>query len=991
MADSEASDGAQNPAGSRESALSQELARAIAFHESGNLVQAEELYRRILQANPDHPLVLNLLGVVAHQVGNLDVAESLMGKAIALRPDFAEAHCNLGSVLHDAGRIEDAEARFRSAIGQRPELAEAHSNLGNALRALGQFEDAADSCRKAIALRPDLAEAHGNLGNALKEMNRHEEALDAYAQALAIDPDFVESLCNAAATLLTLGRADEAEKHAERALGLHPDLTDAHTILGNAKRALGNMEAAADCYRAALSRNAVSATAHSNLGATLKELGHLDEAADHCRSAIEIEPQFAEAHSNLGAILIALERFDEAIGPIRKAIELAPDIGDAHTNLGHALRHLGLLEEAAASYKNAIALGSATAETHGNLGVTHQELGDLGAAEERYREAIAIDPEFAAAQGNLGAVLNILGRTEEATACLRRAIELDPAFAEAHFNLGFSLNRLGNREQAAAAFRRAIALDGENDMYWAGLAGALDGLAIPAFDEALALDLRTLLAKPTVRVSQIVQPILQLLRHDPEFAPLLDWNDAESHGGGAVTDAVERLSSKPLFLELLALNTVHDLEVETMLTRLRRAALFGLEAGGDTNACPPFIAALALHCFANEYVFSETVDETAAVEKLAAELDGLAENGQELPLASLAAIAAYRPLNGFSWGADLAERTWPDGFDAVIERQIREPMAEQALRQDITQITAVQDTVSQAVRTQYEENPYPRWTKGVLQHKPMTIRAVLESNPLCMAPKHYVTPRKPQILVAGCGTGQQALYVASRYANADVLAVDLSLNSLSYAIRKSTEYGVTNIEYVQGDIMELGSLDRQFDLVDCMGVLHHLKYPLAGWRVLRNLLQPDGLMRIGLYSAAARRCVVEGRALIAERGYSTSPEDIRRCREEIIAAAADGDLEMARLIGFVDFFSLSECRDLLFHVQEHRYTLPEVESTLRELDLDFLGFTLHDQDSEARFKAMNPNPAALASLPHWHAFETRHPDTFRSLYVLWCQSQRAGA
>ena len=61
----------------------------------------------------------------------------------------------------------------------------------------------------------------------------------------------------------------------------------------------------------------------------------------------------------------------------------------------------------------------------------------------------------------------------------------------------------------------------------------------------------------------------------------------------------------------------------------------------------------------------------------------------------------------------------------------------------------------------------------------------------------------PEILVAGCGTGQHALVTASRVSNARVLALDLSLSSLSYALRKSEELDFSNIEYVQGDIMEL--------------------------------------------------------------------------------------------------------------------------------------------------------------------------------------------
>ena len=240
--------------------------------------------------------------------------------------------------------------------------------------------------------------------------------------------------------------------------------------------------------------------------------------------------------------------------------------------------------------------------------------------------------------------------------------------------------------------------------------------------------------------------------------------------------------------------------------------------------------------------------------------------------------------------------------------------------------------------------------------------------------------------MAGCGTGQHALNTASGFSNARVLAVDLSLSSLSYALRKTEELGFSNIEYAQGDIIELGSLARRFDLIECAGVLHHLDDPLAGWRVLVDLLRPGGLMKIGLYSETARRGLASGRTLIAEKGYTPSPEDIRRCRQDIIAMAEDGNGEMADIRKRWDFFGLSNCRDLLFHVQEHRFTLPQIEAALTSLELKFLGFEMRDQRILRKFKEAHPSRSALTSLSLWHKFELENPDTFRGMYQFWCQN-----
>ena len=224
-----------------------------------------------------------------------------------------------------------------------------------------------------------------------------------------------------------------------------------------------------------------------------------------------------------------------------------------------------------------------------------------------------------------------------------------------------------------------------------------------------------------------------------------------------------------------------------------------------------------------------------------------------------------------------------------------------------------------------------------------------------------------------------------RYSNATVLAVDLSLSSIAYAIRKTNELGIANVEYAQADIMELGTLERRFDLIESIGVLHHLEDPIAGWRILTGLLRPGGLMKIGLYSELAREDVVACRRLISDKKYSASAEDIRRCRQDIVSLSAEGNDMLSQIFSKNDFFSMSECRDLLFHIQEHRFTLPQLEETLTELELEFLGFEMREQGALTAFRKCNPQDTDLTSLRLWHQFELENPDTFSNMYQFWCR------
>jgi len=245
-----------------------------------------------------------------------------------------------------------------------------------------------------------------------------------------------------------------------------------------------------------------------------------------------------------------------------------------------------------------------------------------------------------------------------------------------------------------------------------------------------------------------------------------------------------------------------------------------------------------------------------------------------------------------------------------------------------------------------------------------------------------------EILVAGCGTGQHSIAATQRFENARVLAIDLSLTSLCYAKRKTRDMGLENIQYAQADIMGLNSPDllgrggRMFDIIESVGVLHHLADPLAGWRKLLSLLRPGGFMRVGLYSEYARRNEAAAKGFIAERGYRPNPEDIRRFRQDVISD--ENALRFSKLLSARDFYTISECRDLLFHVKEHCYTLPQLKKNLRELDLAFIGFSVHPGIA-TQYRKRFPHDPSQTDLDSWHIFETEHPDTFTGMYQFWAQ------
>jgi SAM-dependent methyltransferase len=263
--------------------------------------------------------------------------------------------------------------------------------------------------------------------------------------------------------------------------------------------------------------------------------------------------------------------------------------------------------------------------------------------------------------------------------------------------------------------------------------------------------------------------------------------------------------------------------------------------------------------------------------------------------------------------------------------------------------------------------------KGIASY----LRAVLPAAPL-----RDDDAAAPDILIAGCGTGQQSVTTAQRFPDARVLAIDLSLASLAYAKRKSAGL---QIEYAQADILALETLGRSFDMIEASGVLHHLADPMQGWTTLLGLLKPGGFMHLGLYSALARTGIAAARQIIAERGYAATAQDIRAARQEFISAQ---EPRFATILSSPDFYSIGACRDLLFHVQEHRLTLPQIDAFLTQHRLSFLGFEL-GATALARYRARFPDEAAMTDLTKWHLFETDHPDTFAGMYQFWVQKTGA--
>ena len=446
------------------------------------------------------------------------------------------------------------------------------------------------------------------------------------------------------------------------------------------------------------------------------------------------------------------------------------------------------------------------------------------------------------------------------------------------------------------------------------------------------------------------------------------------------------IAADPLLHALLISGPICGNRMERFLTMARSAmldeAVGTTQQDGDVVPNLNFYAALARQCFINEYVFACDDEQIRKVTELRGSLIAALDTKIRFPILWLVAVAAYYPLGSLPQAGRLMECRWPDEITVVLVQQIVEPAKEAKLRDTIPRLTDIGDGVSRLVQVQYEENPYPRWVKDATENKPKAIDIFLRQLFPLAAFEPFGQCDAPQILIAGCGTGQHPIGTALRIRDAQVLAVDLSMASLAYAKRKTLEIGLNSIDYAQADLLRLGALGRMFDVIESVGVLHHLADPLAGWRVLLSLLRPGGFMFLAFYSQVARRNITKARAFLAEGGYGSTNDEIRRARQDLVNLEENAEFKAVTTSS--DFFSTSNCRDMLFHVQEHGMTLEVINNFIEENNMLFFGFEI-DRSVINSYKRRFPNDLSACSLSQWSVFEKENPDTFLGMYQFWVQ------
>lgn len=422
------------------------LETGVRHHGSGDLAEAERLYRRVLETQPENADAHYLLGTLAQQAGDPKAAVASLTRAIKANRRNPYYHLALGDARLAQGKPGQAETSYRKALSIDPGSAEATLGLGNLLHSRGRIAAAIKHYRRAIALKPELAEAHNNLGVAL----------------------------------LAEGAAAEAAACFTRALELRPDYPDAHLNLGRVLKGEGKMREAIASYRAALELDPRLAEAHNNLGNALREQGDLEAALTHYRQALAIRPDFAAAHNGLGIALAKGGAFDDAIAAHRRALALRPRQADWHVDLGAALNVLGDVDAAIEHCRTALSIAPDHVRAHQGLAMARRvdtDTGETAGLESLLGKDNLSTTDALSLRFTLGKRYDDAAQFDRAFAHYRIANELKDAELRRR-NLGFDAAAYGEHverliavfDQGFFATRGSLGADSELPVFILGMA-----------------------------------------------------------------------------------------------------------------------------------------------------------------------------------------------------------------------------------------------------------------------------------------------------------------------------------------------------------------------------------------------------------------------------------------------------------------------------------------------------------------------------------------
>ena len=679
------------------------------------------------------------------------------------------------------------------------------------------------------------------------------------------------------------------------------------------------------------------------------------DAEAYCRTLLSKYPKSTFLFSRLSVCLSLQAKYYESLEYSEKLLLIDPQNVSGCHNYGHALMQIGRIDQGIEELRKASRLQKY-----------------IGTDNNKYLRDLIHRGELMLAEG----------ANDWAILAFDEAISISSNSPEAFFHRGRARVSMEQYAEAFDDFGVASALDTSREEYLDWLTQMLDYVEFDHYNKNLDPFFIRILNRRDTDPSAIVNVLLHAIVKHEDLARALDQLQARELSIEELDQIASKISTIAPLLLLLEQTPLPDWSLEKLLVKLRCHMLIQRKSGVHFSQFESLAVSLAHQCYLNEYCYITTEEEEFLVDSLVSEIRKTVDLGLAPDSADLSLVGCYRPLRALNFISSVRHLLVDDKIEGLCREQIDNPACELINARDVKKFKPIVDAMSLEVASQYEHNPYPRWTTLPLG-KSLDLERYI-ARYLFSSSSEIKYPTAPDVLIAGCGTGRQSIMFASSIKDSSLLAVDLSASSLGYAIRKTNEIGLKNIKYMQADILDLGELGTTFDVVECVGVLHHMKDPMAGWQVLSSLLKTDGLMHIALYSETARQAsgVVSLRNRFKSYQNNASTEIIRELRAAVVSEISSNPMhEMVSRSR--DFYTISGVRDLICHVNEYRFTVPKIKVACATLGLEFLGFNPRIEGISKDFLKCYPGDTSLNDLDMWEQYEIDNPHIFSSMYDFW--------
>ncbi len=602
------------------------------------------------------------------------------------------------------------------------------------------------------------------------------------------------------------------------------------------------------------------------------------------------------------------------------------------------------------------------------------ESGHLENAEQAINGALNIHPENGGYHYSAGHIALAKRDLIQAEAAFTTAIKYAPKETRADVSLAYTLAQSGKTVQAFKHYRELAKTQGKDVHIRSRLLECASQLTADYYDPELEQDLLNYLSWENMNRNQLASLVCSLLEHKFKL----------NQSGSAAN--FDDMASCPLLLSALQYTLIKSELLEKLIMALRCELLsFSTQKGQLPNQYIPICEAIAYYGLRSEYILPTTEAEDNMAQALKKIIDqsllqvGCTPVDISGALLLLAMYNTWQCLGNYLTLMQFDDASWPD-ISYSIKKYHDELLT--LTKYQFESITAIPEIFEHAVKGQYEEHPYPRWQ--TLDYKTPTNygQALMHEFPNITLPKHIFSERL-EVLVAGCGTGRHALNVAKNFNHVQVRALDISKSSLAYAQHKAKEFNIDNIDFKLADLTQLKQLDKKYNIIECSGVLHHIKdYKSALSGLLVNL-KPNGLIKISLYSERARISVVKIRDTLKSNNEQYSDQQIKVLRHAMFKS--EQLTNNNSIINSDDFYSLSGTIDLLFHEYEIRFSPLSIKKLCDEFQLNWLGFSSLTQADKLKFHDLHGKKSDLNNLEQWDYFEEVYPDTFATMFQFYCK------